>query len=79
MYAVYCILYIVCGLLAQDYYEVREAAFGSPNIVRDLPLGEGWDSCGNDLSKIANDVSTATFERKRRKGAMDKTVIVMGV
>ena len=28
-----------------------------PSVLEDPPLGEGWDENGNDLSKIANDVS----------------------
>ena len=30
-----------------------------PSVLEDPPLGEGWDENGNDLSKIANDVSLA--------------------
>lgn len=26
-------------------------------VLEDPPMGEGWDEYGNDLSKIANDVS----------------------
>lgn len=33
--------------------------FSSPSsVLKDPPLGEGWDEHGNDLSKAANDVST---------------------
>lgn len=29
----------------------------SNSLLDDPPLGEGWDENGNDLSKVANDVS----------------------
>lgn len=54
-----CVLFVVvCLFTLQGNVEFQSAAFAS----RDPPLGEGWDEEGNDLSKIANDVSlTVSF------------------
>lgn len=43
-----------CGVQASA--AVPEMSF-PPSVLEDPPLGEGWDENGNDLSKIANDVS----------------------
>lgn len=48
-----------CGVLCcavQANAAVSEMPF-PPSVIEDPPIGEGWDEHGNDLSKIANDVS----------------------
>lgn len=56
-YVLFAVVRLVIYTL-QGNVGFQSAAFGSrDNVLEDPPFGEGWDAEGNDLSKIANDVS----------------------
>lgn len=67
---------------ASPFSNTNSTAFSSStssSLLDEPPLGEGWDENGNDLSKVANDVSATTAVGHDVGGCCFSVCLVTGV
>lgn len=49
--------------MRDDFPRAYEGNIQGP-VLKEPPLGEGWDEHGNDISKIANEVWLLSFSKE---------------